>query len=94
MIVFNRSWSSLTCRFRSSDVIRPFALSLLSGLADWLIEQQVQEVVMESTAQYWRPVWHTLERYWKATCQSWEGAGPMAGSTVGLREPQCINITY
>ena len=26
-------------------------------LADWLREQQVQEVVIESTAQYWKPVW-------------------------------------
>ena len=26
-------------------------------LAEWLVEQQVQEVVMESTAQYWKPVW-------------------------------------
>src|SRR5690349_4699287 len=26
-------------------------------LANWLIEQQVEEVVMESTAQYWKPVW-------------------------------------
>jgi len=34
----------------------------LRRLADWLIEQEVQEVVMESTAQYWRPVWQTLER--------------------------------
>jgi transposase len=34
----------------------------LHALADWLAEQQVQEVVMESTAQYWRPVWHELER--------------------------------
>lgn len=24
-------------------------------LADWLLEQQVEEVVMESTAQYWEP---------------------------------------
>jgi transposase len=54
----------------------------LRRLADWLIEQQVQEVVMESTAQYWRPVWHVLERYGKATCRSGEGAGPMAGSLV------------
>jgi hypothetical protein len=28
----------------------------LRGLADWLVEQDVEEVVMESTAQYWRPV--------------------------------------
>jgi hypothetical protein len=45
----------------------------LRRLADWLIEQKVQEV-MESTAQYWRPVWQTLERYWQAACRSWEGA--------------------
>jgi hypothetical protein len=25
-------------------------------LAEWLTEQQVEEVVMESTAQYWKPV--------------------------------------
>jgi transposase len=30
-------------------------------LAEWLKERQVQEVVMESTAQYWRPVWMALE---------------------------------
>jgi hypothetical protein len=43
-------------------------------LTEWLVEQKIQEVVMESTAQYWRPVWQTLERYWKAECQRWEGA--------------------
>ena len=37
---------------------------------------------MESTAQYGRPVWHVRERYWRATCRSGEGAGPMAGSLV------------
>jgi transposase len=49
-------------------------------LAQWLIEQQVEEVVMESTAQYWKPVWGALERYWKPTCQNREGAGRMSGS--------------
>ena len=38
-------------------------------LAEWLIEQAVEEVVMESTAQYWKPVWAALERYWKPTCR-------------------------
>jgi hypothetical protein len=28
----------------------------LRRLADWLVEQEVDEVVMESTAQYWRPL--------------------------------------
>jgi transposase len=51
----------------------------LRALAAWLVEQQVQEVVMESTAQYWRPVWETLERDWKPVCQKREGARPMSG---------------
>jgi hypothetical protein len=29
----------------------------LRSLAEWLVEHEVEEVVMESTAQYWRPVW-------------------------------------
>jgi transposase len=37
----------------------------LRSLAKWLFEQEAEEVVMESTAQYWRPVWEALERYWK-----------------------------
>jgi transposase len=51
----------------------------LRALAAWLLEREVQEVVMESTAQYWRPVWETLERYWKPICQKGEGARPMSG---------------
>ena len=49
-------------------------------LADWLLEQQVEEVVMESTAQYWKPVWAALERYWTPTCKKREGAGSMSGT--------------
>jgi transposase len=56
-------------------------------LADWLLEQKVEEVVMESTAQYWRPVWETLERYWKPVCQKREGARPMSG-TLHLAQAQ------
>jgi transposase len=33
----------------------------LKALGDWLSEQGVREAVMESTAQYWRPVWLALE---------------------------------
>jgi len=49
-------------------------------LAEWLIEQKVEETVMESTAQYWKPPWQALERYWKPACQKREGAGPMSGA--------------
>jgi transposase len=52
----------------------------LQRLSEWLIEQQVEEVVMESTAQYWQPVWGALERYWKPKRQKQEGSGPMSGS--------------
>jgi transposase len=33
----------------------------LEGLSEWLSQQQVSEIAMESTAQYWRPVWLALE---------------------------------
>jgi len=38
----------------------------LRSLAAWLLEQEAEEVVMESTAQYWKPVWGALERYLEA----------------------------
>jgi transposase len=56
-------------------------------LTAWLIEHQVEEVVMESTAQYWKPVWGALERSWKPLCQKREGAGPMSG-TLHLAQAQ------
>ena len=34
----------------------------LQRLAEWLVEQEVEEVVMESTAQYWQGVWGALQR--------------------------------
>jgi transposase len=36
-------------------------VSELRHLSAWLQERAVREVVMESTAQYWRPVWLALE---------------------------------
>ncbi len=56
-------------------------------LAEKLIQEQVEEVVMESTAQYWKPVWGVLERYWKPVCQKREGAGPKSG-TLHLAQAQ------
>ena len=59
----------------------------LQSLAEWLIEQQVDEVVMESTAQYWKPVWGALERQWKPICRSRDGASPTSG-TLHLAQAQ------
>lgn len=53
----------------------------LRRLSEWLNQQQVAEAVMESTAQYWQPVWGALERYWKPVClqPGREGGGPRSG---------------
>lgn len=37
----------------------------IEHLAGWLQHLQVREVVMESTAQYWRPVWYRLEGHFE-----------------------------
>src|SRR6266478_1625756 len=37
----------------------------IQHLAAWLRTQAVSEVVMESTAQYWRPVWYGLEAHFR-----------------------------
>src|SRR5512140_897614 len=52
----------------------------LRSLAAWLLEQEAEEVVMESTAQYWKPVWETLERCWKPLCEKREGARRRSGT--------------
>jgi transposase len=59
----------------------------LRFLAQWLIAQRVEEVVMESTAQYWKPVWGALERYWKPICRERADAGPKSG-TLHLAQAQ------
>ena len=59
----------------------------LRSLAAWLLEQEAEEVVMESTAQYWRPVWEALERYWKPIREKREGASQMSG-TLHLAQAQ------
>ena len=52
----------------------------LRSLAAWLLQQEAEEAVMESTAQYWRPVWETLERYWKPIREKREGARRRSGT--------------
>jgi transposase len=59
----------------------------LRALADWLVEREVDDVVMESTAQYWRPVWEALERYWRPTRRTRADASPVSG-TLPLAQAQ------
>ena len=59
----------------------------LRSLASWLLEKEAEEVVMESTAQYWKPVWEALERYWKPIREKREGAKRRSG-TLHLAQAQ------
>ena len=57
------------------------------SLAAWLLEQEVEDVVMESPAQYWKPVLEALERYWKSIREKREGARRKSG-TLHLAQAQ------
>jgi transposase len=59
----------------------------LRRLAGWLVEREVEEVVMESTAQYWRPVWEALEQYWRPQRRACADAARMSG-TLHLAKAQ------
>jgi transposase len=59
----------------------------LRRLADWLVEREVEEVVMESTAQYWRPVWEALEQHWRPRRRARDSAPRLAG-TLHLAQAQ------
>ncbi|MCC7499626.1 MAG: IS110 family transposase [Bryobacterales bacterium] len=51
-------------------------------LAAWLSRFGVQEVVMESTAQYWKPVWLTLEGSFRLQlAQAWSNRAPRGKKT-------------
>jgi len=62
----------------------------LRELAEWRNQQAVEEVVMESTAQYWRPVWGMLEQCWQPVREQRPGSVrrlhlAQAKSNVGRR---------
>jgi hypothetical protein len=59
----------------------------LRAFAGWLVERQFDEVVMESTAQYWRPVWEALELHWRPQRRTRDGASPLSG-TLHLAQAQ------
>jgi len=54
----------------------------LQHLAAWLGERGVREVVMESTAQYWKPVWAALEgQFREHLAQAWSNRAPKGRKT-------------
>lgn len=64
--------------------------SELKHLLAWLQERAVQEVAMESTAQYWKPVWITLERHCRLRlAQARSNRGPR-GRKMDFRDAKRI----
>src|SRR5690348_17582063 len=63
----------------------------LQVLAEWLSAQQVEETVMESTAQYWKPVWGSTGAVLEAgpsesgRCREDVGNTPSGASVVQSR---------
>lgn len=54
----------------------------LMHLAAWLQQHGVREVVMESTAQYWKPVWLALEDHFRLfLAQAWSNRAPRGKKT-------------
>jgi transposase len=62
--------------------------SELRALAEWFVAQEVEEAVMESTAQYWRPVWAALERHWRPRLRERDGAGASSAGILHLAQAQ------
>ena len=63
-------------------------VSELLHLAAWLQQRGVREVVMESTAQYWKPVWLALEgRFRLFLAQAWSNRAPR-GKKADFRDAQ------
>jgi transposase len=54
----------------------------LTHLLTWLQQRQIEEVVMESTAQYWKPVWYALEGHFPLhLAQAWSNRAPRGKKT-------------
>jgi hypothetical protein len=64
--------------------------SQLRLLTEWLVEHEVEEVVMESTAQYWHPVWDALERDWQPTQRRRVDAGPPPARCISHRRSRIM----
>jgi transposase len=66
---------------------------LLQVLA-WLQQQEVEEVVMESTAQYWKPVWLALEGHVRLyLAQAWSNRAPR-GKKTDFKDAQRLVRRY
>jgi transposase len=67
-------------------------VSELQNLSAWLRERAVQEVVMESTAQYWKPVWLSLEgQFQLRLAQARSNRGPRGRKSDFRDAKRCVS---
>lgn len=67
-------------------------ISELRHLSAWLRDHAVQEVVMESTAQYWKPVWIALEGQFRLQlAQARSNRGPRGRKTDFRDAKRCVS---
>jgi transposase len=62
--------------------------SELSHLAAWLQQRGVAEAVMESTAQYWKPVWLALEPHFRLNLAQAQSNRAPRGRKTDFRDAQ------
>ena len=54
-------WSFTKCCSKTSEKTVGTTTAELKELAHWLLAQEVIQVYMDSTSQYWCPIWNFLE---------------------------------
>ena len=63
----------------------------LQACAQWLESLDITTVLMESTGQYWRPVWHILEPYgFKMILANAQHIKQVPGRKTDMRDAQWI----
>ena len=58
-------------------------------LVAWLQEREVQEIVMESTAQYWKPIWLDLEPHFRRRPGPFRRAPDSGRHSAAVCQPGC-----
>ena len=62
----------------------------LLALADWLAFEGVTHAAMESTGDYWKPVWHLLEDRFDLTLVNARHMKQVPGRKTDVKDPQWI----
>ena len=62
----------------------------LLGLADWLAEEGVTHVAMESTGVYWKPVWNLLEGQFQVLLVNAQHIKQVPGRKTDVRDAEWI----